>query len=170
MVFGLVFFRGFEEFDRLHVEALRETDLEGSHRHCGMVRRCDLLDPIIYLSSEPVGACQLSRRAAAEESHHNTDANNQREVKCAVFAKAGGTTLHHIDGSTNYLVRKALRYSRQFSASFEQGMLDFALPSGGGVPALGAFMDSNLNPQQNERRADSCRLLHLSTSPNPTPS
>jgi hypothetical protein len=104
-VLGLVVIRGFGEFGHLIVEALRKTDVEGNHRHRGMVRRFDLLDAIVKLPSKPVSACQPSRRAAAEENHHNTDESDQREVKCAVISKAVGTALHYIDGSTNFVSR-----------------------------------------------------------------
>jgi hypothetical protein len=75
-VLGLVVIPGFGEFGHLLVAALRKTDIEGDHRHSGMVRRFDLLDAIVNLSSKLVSACQPSRRAAAEENHHNTDESN----------------------------------------------------------------------------------------------
>lgn len=96
-VLGLVVIRGFGEFGHLfdHVleVALRETDVEGDHRHSGMVRCFDLLDAIVNLSSKPASVSQPSRSAAAEENHDNTDASNQREVKCGVGAKALGRSL-----------------------------------------------------------------------------
>ena len=92
---GLVVIPGFGEFDHLLEEAaLRKTDAEGDHRYSGMVRRFDLLDAMVNLSSKPVSACQSSRRAATEENHHNAAESNQRVVKCAVIAKAVGTALH----------------------------------------------------------------------------
>ncbi len=100
---GLVVIRGFGE-------VLRKTDVEADHRRSGMVRRFDLLDAIVNLSSKPISACQPSRRAAAEENHHNTEERNQREVKRAAIAKAVGTALHNIDGSTN-IVSRAKRYA-----------------------------------------------------------
>jgi hypothetical protein len=103
-VFGLIVIRGFGEFDPL------KKDVEGDHRHSGMIRRFDLLDAIVNLSSKPVSACQPSRRAAAEENQHNTDESNQREVKCAVIVKAVGTALHNTDRSTN-IVSRAKRYA-----------------------------------------------------------
>jgi hypothetical protein len=104
-VLCLVIIRGFGEFDHLVVEALRRTDVEADHQHSSMVRRFDLLDAISNLLSKPVSACQQSRRAAAQENHHNTDESNQREVKCAVIAEAAGAGLHYIDGSTNIVSR-----------------------------------------------------------------
>jgi hypothetical protein len=98
-VLGLVVIRGFGEFDNLLEEVLRRTDVEADHRHSGMVRRFDLLDAIVNLSSKPVSACQPSRRAAAE-NHHNTDESNQPEVKYPAIAKAVGTALHYIKIST----------------------------------------------------------------------
>jgi hypothetical protein len=94
-VLGLVVIRGFGEFDHLLEEAaLRKTDVEGGHRHSVMVRRFDLLDAIVNLSSKPVSACQPSRRAPAEENHHSTGESNQCEVKCAAISNAVGTALH----------------------------------------------------------------------------
>jgi hypothetical protein len=75
-----------------------------------MVRRFDLLDAIVNLSSKPVSACQPSRRAAAEENHHNIDESDQRAVKCVVIAKVVGTALHKNDGSAN-IVSRAKRYA-----------------------------------------------------------
>lgn len=100
---GLVVIRGFGE-------VLRKTDVEADHRHSGMVRRFDLLDAIVNLSSKPVSACQPSQRAAAEDNHHNIDESNQRAVKCLVIAKAVGTALHKDDGSIN-IVSRAKRYA-----------------------------------------------------------
>jgi hypothetical protein len=93
-VLGLVVIRGFGEFDHLLEEVLRGTDVEADHRYSGMVRRFDLLDAMVNLSSKPVSACQPSRRAAAEENHHNTAESNQRAVTCAEIAKAVKTALH----------------------------------------------------------------------------
>ena len=108
---GLVVIRGFGEFDHLIEDDLRKTNVEGGHRHSCMVRRFDLLDAIINLSSKPVSACRPSRRTAAEENHHTTDESNQREVKYAVIAKAVGAALHNIDHSTNIVSRgNALRH------------------------------------------------------------
>lgn len=104
---GLVI-RGFGDFGRLVVEVLRKKDLEGRHWPSGMVRRFDLLDAIINLSSK-VTARHPSRRAAAEEPQYNTDASNQREVKRAVSATAVGTALHKNEDSI-IIVLHAKRY------------------------------------------------------------
>lgn len=105
MVLGLVVTRlvihGLGGFDQLPGEVLCKTNVEADHRHSGIVRRFDLLDAIVNLSSRPVGASQASRRAAAEETDHNTDESNQRKVKCAVVAKAVGTVPHPLHDSTN---------------------------------------------------------------------
>ena len=85
-------------------------DVQADHRHSGMVRRFDLLDAIVNLSSKPVSACQPSRRTAAGENRHNIDESNQRAVKCAVIAKAVGTALHKDDGRTN-IVSRSKRYA-----------------------------------------------------------
>jgi hypothetical protein len=116
-VLGLVVIRGFGEVDHLLAEVLRKTDVEGGLRDSRMVRRLDLLYPIVNLSSKPVSACQPGRRVAAEERHHNTDESNQREVKCAVITKAVGTALHDFDRSTN-VVSRAKRYAMRTDLVF----------------------------------------------------
>lgn len=72
-----------------------------------MIRRFNLLDAIVNLSSKPVSACQASRRDAAEENHDNTDESDQRRVKSAVVAKAVGTALHNTHHSKNWLARQS---------------------------------------------------------------
>lgn len=91
---GLVVFPGLGELDHVIEEVLRKTAVEAGHRCSGLVRRFDLLDAIVTLSSKPVSASQPSRRAAGDQNHHHTGASNQRAVKCAVNAKAVGTAPH----------------------------------------------------------------------------
>ena len=108
---GLVLFGGFGfEFDHLMVDALRTTDAElNDRRRNGKIWGFDLLDVKVSLSSQPVCARQPTGRADAEESYHDADESNQRELKCAVIAKAVGTALHCFDGSTNVVSRAKAR-------------------------------------------------------------
>jgi hypothetical protein len=86
LVLILLVISEFGGFAQLLVEVLRETNAEADHRHSGLVRRFDLLDASVNLSSR--------RRAAAEETHHNTGKSDQRNVNCAAVAKAVGMALH----------------------------------------------------------------------------
>lgn len=98
---GFVVICQFGGFGLLFREVLLGTGLDGEERSISMIRRFDLLDVILMLSSKRIFAIQPTRSAAAEEKHPGTGQGKLRHVKRGVFAGPVGTTPHFIKNSTH---------------------------------------------------------------------
>lgn len=99
---SVVLVRRFGEFDHLLVKAIRGTDVEGDHRSIGLVRRRDLRDAIVNVSSKPISVCRPGRSATDQKNDQSTGKSEQHVMKCGVVANAVGTALHLIKSSTSF--------------------------------------------------------------------